>query len=228
MYNRSLKPFSFIICSSRNQGKSVLLRDLYERHWEGNFHLVLVFSNTLGTNWYDSFIPASTKYHQYDEDILINLFKLQQEHKEKTGKYLNVLAIFDDCISEELKHSEVLQNIFILGRHLGISICFITQSPTLVKSTWRQNTTHLAILRLKGLGKEHIINNFLLDLIEEEDTDGSKPATYASKLLRKTFEERYRALIVEYDNEGNSLRDVVSWYKANPKFKRRHHPKDNN
>lgn len=223
IYNRSIKPFAMMIISSRNQGKSVMLRHLYEEHFEGRFDLVIVFSNTLGNGWYDEFLQCKTKYNQYDEDVLINLLNIQQEHKAEYGKYLNVLTIFDDCVSEEIKNSEPLQNLFLMGRHMAISIVFITQSPTLAKTVWRQNTTHLIVLRCKGKGKEHIINGFLLDLVDEEDCGSMKPDAFLRKLLKSVFDERYTALVVDYDKEGNSLRDCMKLYRANTKFKRRNH-----
>ena len=219
---RSIKPFAMLICSSRNQGKTVMLRHLYEKQFEARFDLVILFSQTIGNGFYEQFMGEHKKtfYDEFDENVLININNIQEKVRKEKGFYLNILVIFDDCVSESIKHNEEIQNLFTRGRHKGISICFITQSPTLVKSTWRQNCTHLIVLRTKGLGLDNLKTNFLLDLIDAEEIPNNiKPDKYLNQIVKKVFNEKYNALVVEYDKEGNSLNDCIFQYKADNKFK---------
>jgi hypothetical protein len=218
---KSIKPFAMIIAASRNQGKSVLFKRLYEDHFRDKMDLVIVFSSTLGNGFYDDFIESKTKYTNYDEEVIYNLFNIQESVKKAKGYYLNTLVIFDDIVGDQIKHSEAIQDLFVLGRHRNISIAFLTQSPVLCKTTWRQNCTHLFLLRCKGSGLDHIIQGFLLDLVDDEDSTEMKPERYLRKILKSVFSEKYKSIVVEFDKEGNSLQDCMTSYKANPKFRKR-------
>lgn len=217
---KSIKPFAMIIAASRNQGKSILFKRLYEDHFRDKMDLVIVFSSTLGNGFYDEFIESKTKYTNYDEEVIYNLFNIQESVKKQKGYYLNTLVIFDDIVGDQIKHSEAIQDLFVLGRHRNISIAFLTQSPVLCKTTWRQNCTHLFLLRCKGSGLDHIIDGFLLDLVDDEDTQ-MKPEKFLRKVLKNVFSEKYKSIVVEFDKEGNSLQNCMTTYKANPKFRKR-------
>lgn len=223
---KSIKPFSMILAASRNQGKSVLIRHLYEQYWEGKFDLVIVFSKTLGNGWYDQFIKHQTKFSTFDTEKLEMLNDIQQEQLEKTGYYLNILCIFDDCLGKDIMYSQELDDIFTLGRHKGISVVFATQNPTCINQTARQNTTHAIVLRLKGRGREHIIDGWLTDLVDEDEEDmkGMKPEKWLKSVMKWVFSERYRSMVIEYDKEGSSFDSCVFTYKLNEdqlKWKRR-------
>lgn len=220
---KAIKPFSLIICASRNSGKSVLFRCLYEQHFEGQFDIVILFSNTLGNGFYDEFIPNKTKFHHFDEGVLTNLLEIQEKQKKTSGFYLNTLVIFDDCIGDDVKNSEVIQDLFVLGRHKAISIVFITQTPTFCKTSWRVNTTHLIVLRIKGSGLDHIIDSFLSDLIEEDDITipGMKADKYLRYLIKQTFSEKFRALVIDYNLEGSKLTECMFTHRCDGVFKQR-------
>jgi len=211
---KSIKPFSMILCASRNQGKSYMIRYLYENHWEKKFDLVMVFSKTLGSGFYDQFIKSKTKYSSFSPEILQKLFALQEEHKKKTSSYLNILCVFDDCLGSNIMYNQEVQDVFTLGRHLGLSVVFATQNPTCVSQTCRQNTTHLVLLRCKGRGLDNILNNFLLDLIDEDELPDhcKRVDVFLRSIIKKVFSIRYRALVIDYDKEGTTFSDCAKTF----------------
>lgn len=212
-YSKSLKPFAMAIIASRNQGKSALFKFLYKKLLNGKFSMVIIFSNTMLSGQYN-YINTKLKYTKYSSEVLENLQLTQDNYYRKHHKYFNTLVIFDDCISANIKNDQSLENIFLMGRHRATSIAFLAQAPTLLRSTWRQNITHLFILRIKGLGKEYIIDNFLLDLVDDDDIADEKPNKFLKKLMKQVFAEKYRALVVEFEKESSAFYNCVSEFKG--------------
>lgn len=228
MKSRSIKPFSMIICGSRNQGKSTVIRDIYEKYLEGKFDLVIVFSRTLSNGFYQEFLYGDgiILKDDFNPDILTRVEQHQKDRVKNKQKLLNVLILLDDCVDQKIKYNEQINQLFIRGRHLAMSVIFITQSPTLVQSVWRQNTSYLICLKMKGLGLTNLKNNFLLDLVDKDDTDGERPDIFLDRLIKQVFDTRYQCLVVEYEQEGNSLSDCCFTYTADPNFKRRRRARD--
>ena len=217
LYPRCIQPFAAIISSGRNQGKSVLLKDMYRRAWKGKFDIVVLFSNTVGNGFYDKFLPEDyIRSSTYDEELLLNLYDSLEEYKEIHGKYLNTLVLFDDCIDKSQLHSKPLTDIFTLGRHRGVSICFITQTPTLVSTVWRSNITHMFNLYTRGPSKAHIINNFITEIIDDSEIGSCSLTEYANKILKATYRKKYRVLVIEFEKNGTCLKDNAKWFIADP------------
>lgn len=212
MYSKSLKPFAMALIASRNSGKTAMFRYLFKNYLKGHFEIIIIFSNTIDSGQYD-FLDTDLKYHSYDPEVLRELAETQREYKQKHGKYFNTLIIFDDCI-HGVKEEPEIENVFLMGRHSATSICFISQSPTLLKTTWRQNITLLMVLRIKGLGKEYIINNFLLDLIDDDEYKNESPKKYLSKLIKSVTDIPYTALVIDYELLNREFFDCVKYFKA--------------
>lgn len=211
---KSIKPFSMIICSTRNQGKSTIIKYLYKTYFKNKYDIVIVFSKTLNNGFY-SFVKSSTKYSKFDPNIIHKLLEIQNNQSEKTGYYYNILLIFDDMLGNDIFYSQEVSDIFTNGRHHAISIIFATQNPTCCNQSWRQNTTHLIVLRCKGRGQDHIINGFLLDIIDEEkDTSGMRADRFLRILMKKIFEERYRAIVIEYDKDDMYINQCMFYFKV--------------
>lgn len=220
---KSIMPFSMIISASRNQGKSVMVRHLYEKCWESRFDLVVVFSKTLGNGFYRQFIKSKTMFDKFDNSILERLNEIQEEQRKTTGYMLNILIIFDDTIGNSTLYNEQIADLFTLGRHKAISVVYATQSPTSVSTLWRQNVTHFICLKTKGKGVQHIIDNFLLDLIDEDDCpEKERVDKFLRRLMKNVFKTDYQALVIEYEISGKcGIKDCIHTYIASDRFRRR-------
>lgn len=223
----SIKPFAALVIASRASGKSYTVRDLFVRNdFNKMYDHIIVMSNTLLNGWYQNFINADKLISSslYSSDLLVKLDSIQDEHRSEYGIYPSALVILDDCVSERVKYSDELMQLFTMGRHKATSIIFISQSPTLVQSVWRQNATHCIMLKMKGLGLDNCIKNFILDLVDQEDVErhaeeyGISPSTrvdvFARKMMTRHLSEKYNAIVVLYEQPGNRLDDYVCCYKA--------------
>lgn len=214
-----MKPVAMIVSASRNQGKSYLVKDIITkiRASKKGWDIYIVFSNTLENGFYQEFIPGKTKYGAYDPMVIQKLLEIQKNKLSENKKPPSVMIIFDDCVSKKMIYDEEINFLFTRGRHMNLSVIFITQSPTMVNSVWRQNATHLFVLRSKGKSLDHILDNFLQDLFQIGDFGTENYNQLEMKirqLLKFVFEEQYRCLVCLYDDEGNDWQQCVKWYKA--------------
>ncbi len=214
--NKSIKPFAVQILASRNTGKSYLAQHLLKTKFKGKFDLICIFSNTIGSGFYD-FIESDLKFHSFEPEILAELIEEVDSVKEEFGTYPNTLVIFDDCNGKKVKNSEDIERLFTLGRHKGISILFISQAAKFSNSSWRSNTTHLFLLQMKGTSLDFAKENYLDDLIDKDDIpEGMKITTrdYLQKVIKWVFSEKYRMIVVEYEKTCNNFYDNVKFWKV--------------
>ena len=90
-----------------------------------------------------AFIEHSTAMDNIYDDI-------EDYNKKRKRK---VLTVFDDMISHvtsNKKAQQVLKELFIRGRKLNISLCFLTQSYFSVPNDVRLNCTHYIIFKLNN------------------------------------------------------------------------------
>jgi hypothetical protein len=128
--------FAMTITSKRRTGKSVLLKDLCSqvKDW---YESVFVFSMSahLQPDLFD-FVPKDHIIQGFDEEKLKQIWNTQEERILKLKKLdvspkvlPKILVLFDDIIGDEkVRHSQTLNNFFILGRHLQFAVVILTQT----------------------------------------------------------------------------------------------------
>lgn len=219
LYPKAVKPFTWLVVASRNQGKSHLFRYVWEtdlsrgKSGQPRWHIIVLMSNTLRTGQYEYLTrsPTCRAYSDFDEDVVDALFDLQDSNIEQSGRYLNILLVLDDVVSKETVKSAALQKVFLMGRHFGISLVWMTQSPQLVRPILRNNVTVLSVLRIKSNGREHICKSFLNDLVEVE---GVKADSFSRTLLKEAFRVPYRSLTILFEEESNDMWDAIKVFVA--------------
>ena len=80
-----------------------------------------------------------------------NIYDDIEDYNKKRKR--KVLIVFDDMISHVMsnkKAQQVLKELFIRGRKLNISLCFLTQSYFSVPNDVRLNCTHYIIFKLNN------------------------------------------------------------------------------
>lgn len=125
--------FAMSITAKRNMGKSVLLRDLISQigHWYSECY---VFSQTarLQPDLFD-FVASSFIIDGFDESVLNRIWKTQEESvllmKSMNIKNIpRIIIIFDDVIGDpRIRNSKIFNNLFILGRHINLSVIVLSQ-----------------------------------------------------------------------------------------------------
>ena len=104
-------------------------------------------------------------FMEYSNDIK-NVYKNIENYNP--GKKRKILIVFDDIIADMIKNKKldpVVNELFIRGRKLNISIVFITQLCFKVPKDVRLNSTHFFITRIPNKrGLQHTALNHSSDI----------------------------------------------------------------
>lgn len=145
--NNLIKKDHFLayICGNCGSGKSNLTKYIIKHLYATKkIDICVLFSPTakISEDGAYNFLPDSL-IHKRPTDIKIkNLLKFQAKNK---AKKLNMLVVFDDCLSAFNKNSSVLNNFMSTHRHFRISVIFCSQYLKGVNPTWRSLFNYIAI-----------------------------------------------------------------------------------
>lgn len=216
----SIKPIAMPIIASRASGKSYLLRDLWIRNkMEARFDIVMCWSRTLPNGYLRSFMGPSTCYYdEYDGNTLRGLSDEVDQYRQKHGVYPAVLCVFDDYNEKSTLYCPEIAALFTRGRHRNMSIIYISQLSQSLPSYWRVNSTHCLLLKQKGLGLQSAVNNYMLDMIDDTDSEHlmGKPCRAdiaAMNVAKDVLYRRYHVLVLLYETDG-SLSESMMTYVA--------------
>lgn len=169
-----LIPFRICVYSPSFSGKSYTINDMFFRYNYNKIfkaHNIFVMSPTFIM---DESYKDIRKYMEdlddniidnYDEDFLSKIIERQKDCK--TEKTLEpVLVIVDDLITEiPITRNNVIKNLFLKGRHYGISCIITSQVYKLMPKG----------IRLNANGSIYFVNNMNKrernDISEEQSTD---------------------------------------------------------
>lgn len=195
-------PTRAIIVAPSGGGKTTLLVSLILDIYRGCFRRIYVFSPTalLDDAWEPVAAYAREALNQ-DEDCLHDSFseeRLQQlieRHHKITSlakrndmtRLFGALCIIDDLADDPrvVRGSRSLHELFVRGRHAGISTICSVQKYRVLAPIIRVNATDLIVFRLRSVHEQQAI-------VEENSAAYGKEATEA--ILRKATEEPYSFL----------------------------------
>jgi hypothetical protein len=212
---------AIIISSCRRSGKTHLARDLlYQINKVQKFDIVFLFCETADYNEDFEYISPNFKYNKYEDEILRKIIEKQEEiikqNKKDKEKNTKILIILDDVASSsDLFYSEEISKLFTLGRHLNISVVYLTQHLSSISPKQRKNCD--VLIAFKDVNKDNkktIIKQFM-------SMDNEKNG---EEFYNNVFDEPYKCIcICVYKvQKSNELKDFVHYYKApeiKPKFK---------
>ena len=130
--------FAACISASRNVGKSYLLRYMYP-YWQKLFDLIIVFTYSAHNKTYD--FVTDLKFPDYDPELLKEIFRFQRLSKNKC----RILIIFDDLVSNKVKHDDQIMQCYTRGRNSNISVVVSTQIFKLINKNSRGNSDYIFI-----------------------------------------------------------------------------------
>lgn len=147
-------------------------------------------------------IPAENLFHEYDEDVLKEFYKIQQEEYEEAvsngEKPKNKLILLDDMsYNGDLKSKThgIINKIFSNGRHINLSIITTAQKYTDLLTSSRENCNGCIFFNC---------SNKQLELIESDHNYlGSKKEFMM--MFRKALEEKHSFLVVNYTNPREEM-----------------------
>lgn len=192
-YNKNA--FICYIVGRRNQGKSSLLIKmlLNDKLLKNKFDQVILINPTYYLDTKYHIINFTDVYTDFSVELLEKLNNDINEKVIKNEKY-QTLLIFDDCIADpEFKSNEYsnpLNHFALNGRHLNISMIFLSQRYTGLSSIIRTQLDYLLLF--------NPINHKEKEVIYEEYGKGKK--TDFNEILDTVYNEPYNFLVVDNRN----------------------------
>jgi uncharacterized protein (DUF302 family) len=186
-------------------GKSILMKDILFNK-KNIIPLSVVISETEELNHcYSEIIPSSFIYNKYDEMVIKDLLK-RQEQVKNTLENPWVCLILDDCFSDP-KHftSELQQKMFKNLRHYCALYIIALQYALDIKPNIRVNIDGVFIFKEPNQNiRKKIFDNYA-SIIPNFDL--------FCKILDDTTEDK-GTLFIKNNVQSNNWLDCVFWYKA--------------
>lgn len=214
------KGFTCVITSKRGTGKSILLRDVCSKLTD-TFDTCYVFSLTahLQPTLFD-FCDKQNIIGSFDEEKLTKIYESQEKMTQENEKILGlggkpvfrkVLILMDDLISDKkVKHSKILDQLYVAGRHVHISTFFLTQHFTAIPPVHRNNLdVAVSFYQENYDNRVQFVDSYL-------SVGKRKEGVEIFDLITK---QKYQALIVCNFKINNNIYDYINKYTANPKVK---------
>lgn len=192
--------FSAILIGTRRTGKSYLVRDLYRKYLHNMFDATYVFSSgEKQKKFYSTFIPKK-RIIINNNFTLIKVFKRVNAKLIKMNKKpLNILFIYDDMLSEKSKRDLLITDLYAKGRHLNLSVMYLTQYPTFCTNTWKANSDLIIIFKPNiASERDYLITYIINGYLDKEFKSPKKERQFYKNLLKQITHIPYQALVVDY------------------------------
>jgi len=153
-----LKGNRIIICGKTKSGKSELLKHMIKKE-KHKFNRIYVISLTEIINkFYSEIIPKEHIFTEFNEDWLENLIKKLKEYKKNQQ-------------NNAMHQSKAINKIFVMGRHLNLSICVLAQYLNMIPLCSRVNTSFIILGQQNSKSIDLIIDEYLVNLTRSEFLD---------------------------------------------------------
>jgi hypothetical protein len=195
------KNFSMLILASRGSGKSYLTKYLLEYHLRDKYDLFVVISDSDDElENYKEILPGRLFFNDFKPELITNLIEMNKKRLQEGKPLLQVLFVFDDKISNKMKYNDELLQLFTRGRHVGISIVFISQSHAFASAAWRNNSDTIIVLKQNAKQARDAINdNILIGSLDAPDNVNEKK--YYMNVMRNYINKEGDAVVLDF-NEG--------------------------
>ena len=172
---------TILVVAKRNSGKSQLIRYLILLN-KKQFDKIFLICPTEGVNsFYSDIIEKRNIHTKYEERFISNLIDTMTKanSNQPKDKRQNVLLILDDCISDAtIKTSKPFELLFTRGRHINISIIFISQYlKAAITPVIRNNIDFCLFSQVNAQGLRLIFDEYNYNLSKSDFYELFKNAT---------------------------------------------------
>ena len=201
-------PFFLSVIAQRNSGKTNAVVDalLDPKKFAGRFNFIILWSATYTTDSKFSLLglPDYCIFKTYEEEKLKEVVKLIEE-MNKSWSDLHFCLIFDDLIAAGLMNPhkmKELDHLAVAGRHLNISVIFISQVFMALSPPVRTNTTNWMIFSIDNARE--------LERISQECCGAMRPRDFIDYVYTPATSKMYNFLHI-HNNREISKRFNHNW-----------------
>lgn len=172
---------TILVVAKRNSGKSQLIRYLVlvNQHLFNKIFLICPTESVNG--FYSDIIEKKNILTSYNEDFINNLVETmtRANSNQPKNKRQNILLILDDCISDAtIKNSKPFELLFTRGRHINISIIFVSQYlKAAITPVIRNNIDFCLFSQVNAQGLRLIFDEYNYNLSKQDFYELFKKAT---------------------------------------------------
>ena len=208
-----IKPYSTIVfVAPRRAGKSTFIIQLLYKHFikKKKVKNFLIISPTAFNPDYQ-FIDDQYKKTELNEDVLEDILKDQEKKisQDPEGDHELTIVLDDILKSTNGKTKDMLERIFILGRHYRLNILLSVQNIRAEYTvSMRMNTDYVVIYQSTNKNNKKEVSELWLSL-------GEKDMEKVGYGLLTTIPKKYRTMVI--DNTSvikENYGDFVSYFEA--------------
>lgn len=207
--NKNIKKGSVIcLIGARGSGKSVAVKALCDNFKEiPRFEVVSKTEKNNG--FFSDFIPQDSIYHNYNMELLPQIFTRQDYLINKYGKddsRTHLVLILDDCLCDKrIWKSGEIGELLMNGRHRNITFIFTLQYLIGINPELRTNIDFVFIYGQEANNdKKKIFDNYagMFDNLQQ------------FKKVFNDITEDYRCMVINRSVKTNEIEKKIFWYKA--------------
>lgn len=210
------------LIGKRNSGKSSALKTICYHFKDIIPRFIVVSPLEPVNNFYKQFVPKKFIYSEWNENIIIELFKSQEYLIKKYGKddpRTHAIFILDDCaFIKEIWTNKHINKLFTAGRHSNITFIFTLQYLKSIKPELRTQVDYVFVYNHEGNEIRKVYDDWV-------GTFDSYKEFY--KVFKAIVNNQYHCMVSLRNSRSSKLQDRIFYFttcdpKEFPKFKTCH------
>ena len=160
-----------LFCAKRNSGKTQLMKHILKLYKDQFKAVFLVSPTEQITHTFRDLIKPENMFDEYSEEWTKKLMdKLAKINEDKKGKdKSHILLILDDiAVDTNLHSSKTFKQLFVKGRHYGITIFVTSQYINLISPIARCNSDYVFCGQMNHNSIEILAQEFISGDIDKK------------------------------------------------------------
>lgn len=222
--NQIKTPFAMSMSAPRRSGKTVQVKNMihYNIH---KFDVVIIkslsqptlddYKNTFNKDYQKNNKTAfSFSLYQPNDPHIKKLINSPIITNKKTNRPMQILLVMDDCVTKKIRNDNSILQIYTRGRHNHISLIFTTQQPSLLDTSWRENSDYLVFFNPNTQqSREFLIKNiFSSNNFDNLNPPPKQEKQYFNSLIQHNS-KKYQSIIL--DNIDGLAYQLLIKYNSN-------------
>ena len=207
--------FNAILVGKKKTGKSTVIQDILYYSMKNKIPRACIFSGTEEANgFFNQFVPGTFIFDGSNvEDQLTSILNTQRDltNRKKLGKLrsdldIRITIILDDLgYARTILKNQIIRQIFMNGRHYGISMIVSCQYCMDISVDLRTNADFIYVFKQNNAQS-------IKNLYENYFSGFEKKRHFQTVLEACT--SNYQCLVLDNMRPTNSVQEVCFWYKA--------------
>lgn len=204
--SRMLENKNSLFIGRRGSGKSVAMKDVLY-HVARDIPGGICFSGTEESNhFWGECIPPYYIYSRYRKDRLRELVRAQRRVARQGRDPGKVFVVAEDVLFDEsVKRDEVVRQVFLNGRHYGITMLASMQYALDLPPAIRLNTDYVFAFHTPILADQENLYRYYF---------GMFPTFAVFQQVLRACTENHECLVADLTQQSTSLENTYFFYKA--------------